>query len=123
MRIVNVILECDWPGCDITGPEGGEEVREKELAVDRKKTKVFLICIKHREALDDVLLPLLRRAITVDTNNGAVTSRTKGVRLVCQICGETPKGRPGFGIHVSKAHGMDGINAYIAQYGEPELAP
>src|SRR5262245_63368361 len=124
MRVINVTLECDWPGCDVSGPEGGEEVREKELAVDRKQSRVFLLCKEHIDALDEILMPLLRRALPgterLGTKKG--TSRKPALEdgYVCKHpgCGRPIANRTGLAQHVIRSHGYKDLAVYEERFAE-----
>src|SRR3954464_8423955 len=137
-RFVHVTVGCDWPDCDVTAPEGDESIVTKTVAVDGKQTREFLLCEpKHREAFEDVVLPLMQAGIAVPEPKKTGRSKKagspsasgetqpsvddEGVAIYdCQVegCGRQIKKRTGMAQHVGpRGHGFESLAAYEAQYG------
>jgi len=119
MRFITVNLRCDWADCDTIAPEESGEVTELSLAVDRRAAKVIGLCAKHREALTDILDPLLLKGVTVDDKPAKRPSRAKSassapgetpetvpshIGLHCKICSLAVKGNVGLAQHLKKKH-------------------
>jgi len=135
MRFITVNLRCDWADCDTIAPEESGEVTELSLAVDRRAAKVIGLCVKHREALTDILDPLLLKGVTVDDkapknrpsrakSAQSAAGETPGspetipshIDIHCKICSQPMKGNVGLAQHLKKKH--DGMTR-----AEHELLP
>lgn len=82
-RYIEVRLGCDWPTCDTVAPEGDGTVVEKTVSVDTRQGRAFLLCKKHLDDFEAVVLPLMQAGVKVEakkrktvgtTGNGSGTS-------------------------------------------------
>lgn len=142
-KFVTIENGCDWPDCGMRVPEGDDTIADKTLSEDGRTARVFLLCTKHREALADVIDPLLRAGIAVATKgNGRSTKKTtaapapnpasagepspeadgKTYECLAQTdgvaCGRPIRKRTGMAQHVHRTHGYANLAAYEAEFGE-----
>jgi hypothetical protein len=147
-RFITVNVGCDWTDCDVIAPEGDGTVVEKTLSIDGKQGRAFLVCKKHLDDFEAVVMPLMQAGVKVEapssgrsTRKSAGTSSTSGSAsavvvdengahpsLVCKIDDCDRHGRPlrnrtGMAQHVIKAHGYADLAAYEAQYGTVASSP
>jgi hypothetical protein len=111
-RFITVTVGCDWDDCTTQGVEGDGTVFERTIAVDSKPAKAFLLCEKHSQGLDDVVLPLMAKGIKVEQKS-AVAAGT----IECKECGRTDiKNKAGLAQHVIRSHEFENLAAYEAKY-------
>jgi hypothetical protein len=145
-RFISVNVGCDWDGCDVIAPEGDGIVVEKTVSIDGRQARAFLICKKHLEDFEAVVLPLMQAGVKVESPNSGGRKKAAGTSstspapsvvvdeggshpsLVCKIedCdrhGRPLKNRTGMAQHVIKAHGYVDLSAYEAQYGTVASSP
>jgi hypothetical protein len=132
-RFITVTVQCDWTDCDTTGIEGDDTVLEKTLTIDRGPAKAFLLCEKHLEVLNDVLVPLMQAGIKVEPaakkqrkSNGAGAADEAAVAgnghkeetFECRVpdCGRSISKRTGMAQHVTRTHDFESLAAYELQY-------
>ena len=65
-RFITVEVGCDWADCGTRAPEGDPEISAVELSIDRKQGREFLLCTKHRETFDEIVLPLMAAGVKVE---------------------------------------------------------
>ena len=121
MRFITVNLRCDWDDCDTVAPEESGEVSELVLALNRKPGRTVGLCAKHREALNDILEPLLAKGVVDKSEPKTRPSRAKTgsssstredapetipahVGVDCKVCGHHCKGNVGLAQHLKKKH-------------------
>ena len=145
MRFVTVHVKCDKDDCPVTGEEGDGTVIEKTLSIDGKRGKAFLLCKPHLDELDEQLLPLMAKGVTVEaplkgkrsagssgssggngsgtsTGSPADASSSSAGTLICQVEDCDRHGRPlasrtGMAQHVIRSHGYENLAAYEAEHG------
>jgi hypothetical protein len=150
-RFITVHVGCDWPGCETVAPEGEGIVVEKAVAIDGKQARSFLLCKKHLEEFESVVLPLMQAGVKVEQPSSgrskaksAGTSSTSGSSspaappqadadgthpsLVCKIDRCERHGRPlsnrtGMAQHVIRSHGYTDLAAYEAEFGPVATVP
>jgi hypothetical protein len=123
MRFVIVNIGCDWPGCSNVYPEGDDAIVERTLTlgtVGRAGTpKTFALCKTHRDELDEILNPLMAKALKAEavakpTVGPAATDKT----VMCQVpdCGRPFRSRVGLAQHVTRTHGYPSLSDYETEY-------
>lgn len=66
MRYITINLGCDWEGCEALAEEGDGTVVPTTLALDNRKPKESLLCKTHKEELEELLLPLMAKGVTIE---------------------------------------------------------
>jgi len=145
-RFITVQVGCDWAECETIAPEGEGIVIEKTVAIDGKQARAFLVCKKHLDEFEAVVLPLMQAGVKVEAPSSGRSRKSNGTSststappvvvdeggshpsLVCKIddCdrhGRPLKNRTGMAQHVIKAHGYADLSAYEAQYGTVASTP
>ena len=130
MRFVIVTIGCDWPGCDVVAPEGDDAIAERTITMStgnlgRPATpKTFAVCKPHRDHLDEILNPLLAKALKAEavakpSSNGSVSSPAAVDKsVVCRVpdCGRPFRGRNGLAQHVIRTHKYTSLSDYETEY-------
>jgi len=112
-RFITVTVGCDWADCDTTGTEGDGTVFERTVALDGKPPKAFLVCEKHSQAVDDVVLPLMAVGIKVEAKKSTPSLGT----IECKECGRTDiKNKAGLAQHVIRSHDFESLAEYEAKH-------
>ncbi len=142
-RFITVNVGCDWADCETIAPEGEGIVVEKTVSIDGKQGRSFLVCKKHLDEFEAVVLPLMQAGVKVETPSSgrskkAATSSPApspvaddgGTHpsLVCKVpdCnrhGHPLTNRTGMAQHVIRSHGYADLSAYEAQYGPVASVP
>lgn len=126
MRFVTVHLQCDWPGCSVEAPEGDDSIGEKTLAVDLKAARTFVLCKPHQDTLDEVLLPLMQKALKSEAPSaprkytkrvgGGAMPVEGGLDCLVEGCGRHFDTNIGLGQHAIRTHGFTNLADYRAKY-------
>ena len=132
MRSITVTIHCDWPGCDVTATEAEELITERTLTVgERGAPKLFAVCKSHNDQLDEVLNPLLAKAIKAEalavkpkklpssppaTGNPVLDDLSRMV--FCQVpdCGRSFASNVGMAQHVTRTHDFESLASYYMQH-------
>lgn len=117
-RFITVTVGCDWPECDTVGEDGGDTVVSKTLAADGKQAKTFLICKKHLDDLDEIVLPLLSAGSKPEAprRNGGIPTSESENSIDCKACGRFFKNGAGMAQHVQRSHSFESYAAYKLAY-------
>jgi hypothetical protein len=138
MRTIDVTIHCDWPGCDFAVSESASVglIFERPISIDGKAEKVFALCKVDNDRFDEILNPLLAKALKSEaknprpkrpssspaaagdgSSNGNVSAET-----LCRVpgCSSPPlKSRAGLGQHVIRTHGYASLADYDTEYINP----
>ena len=127
-RFVTVEIGCDWADCGTRALEGDPTITPVELSIDRKQGREFLLCLKHREVFDDMVLPLMAAGVKVADGlkratkssapvpaDAGIHTNVDSIRCRHEGCGRADiKNRAGLSQHVIRNHGY----ASLAEYEE-----
>lgn len=122
MRFVIVNIGCDWPGCSNVYPEGDDGIVEKTLTlgtVGRAGTpKTFAICKPHNDQLDEILNPLLAKALKSEAVARPSSTAVADKGVVCRVpdCGRPFRSRVGLAQHVTRTHDYPSLSDYETEY-------
>ncbi len=138
MRTIDVTIHCDWPGCDFAVAEAASVglIFERPLAIDGKAEKVFALCKVDNDRFDEILNPLLAKALKSEAKNprpkrspsspAAAGADGSGANVsaetLCRVpgCSSPPlKSRAGLGQHVIRTHGYASLADYDTEYINP----
>jgi len=135
MRTIDVTIHCDWPGCDFAVSEAASVglIFERPISIDGKAEKTFALCKVDNDKFDEVLSPLLAKALKSEAKNGRPGKKPAGAaassanvsdvgEIRCQVpgCTRPPlKNRVGMAQHVTRSHDFESLAAYEAQYPTP----
>jgi hypothetical protein len=149
-RFIQVIIQCDWAECETVAPEGEGIVVEKTVSIDGKQGRSFLLCKKHLDEFEAVVLPLMQAGVKVEAPSSGGRKKSAGTSstspsasapgaavadeggahpsLVCKVDGCPREGRPltnrtGMAQHVIKSHGYSDLAGYELQYGPVASVP
>jgi hypothetical protein len=145
-RFITVNVGCDWIDCETIAPEGEGIVVEKTVSIDGKQGRAFLVCKKHLDEFEAVVLPLMQAGVKVEAPARSRSTKSAGTSstspapspvaddggahpsLVCQVpdCnrhGHPLTNRTGMAQHVIRSHGYADLSAYEAQYGPVASVP
>jgi hypothetical protein len=150
-RFITVHVGCDWPTCETVAPEGEGIVVEKVLSIDGKQGRSFLLCKKHIDEFESVVLPLMQAGVKVEQPSSSSRSRSKSAgtsstsgssspappvadsdgshpSLVCKVDGCDRHGRPltnrtGMAQHAIRSHGYPDLATYEAEFGPVASVP
>jgi hypothetical protein len=146
-RFITVNVGCDWTDCGTVAPEGEGIVVPKTLSIDGKQGKEFLLCKKHLDEFEAVVLPLMQAGVKIEQPSSgrskaksAGTSSTSAAAppaadadgthpsLVCKVPGCDRHGRPlsnrtGMAQHAIRSHGYPDLAAYEAEFGPVATVP
>ena len=107
-RFITVHVGCDWPACETVAPEGEGIVIEKTVSIDGKQGRSFLLCKKHVDDFETVVLPLMQAGVKVEG---------------CDRHGRPLTNRTGMAQHAIRSHGYADLAAYEAEFGPVATVP
>jgi len=134
MRTIDVTIHCDWPGCDFAIAEAASVglIFERPLAIDGKAEKIFALCKIDNDRFDEILNPLLAKALKSEAKNprpkkpssspaaDGTSTNVSDVRCLVTGCDRPPlKSRAGLGQHVIRSHGYASLADYDTEYVTP----
>jgi hypothetical protein len=143
-RMITVNLGCDWPDCYAVAPEGDGVIVAKQLSIDGKQGREFLLCKAHLDEFEQIILPIMAVGIKVEapvsraskrtsteTSTGSPISTTQSLSsassttIDCRVpdCGRVGedgfKNNAGLSQHVIKTHGFENLAAYKLIHPDP----
>jgi hypothetical protein len=137
MRSITVTIHCDWPGCDfaVAETDAAGLIVERPISVDKKDPRIVALCKSDNDRLDEILLPLLAKALKAEaiakpgrkTPAGAGTGSATPASgtnvsdepsVVCRVdgCQRPFAGRAGLAQHVTRTHDYASLAEYDMQY-------